>query len=226
VLLLDEPLSALDAKVRSQLREHIRTLQLKLGITTLFVTHDQEEALSISDRVGVMSNGRLQQVGVPAEVYENPVNSFVAEFVGIASRLPGTVRHDGAVETIGVVLPIPARCTGYSAGDEVDVLLRPEAVRVRRDGAGHGVVTQRSFLGSMMRVVVALAGGFEVVASVPATAASEVTIGTVVAVEPVSVLYIAPRRAAGAEGAGAEAGVVTAGAPTSSAAGRDVAAAE
>ena len=101
VLLLDEPLSALDAKVRVGLREEIRRLQLQLGMTTLFVTHDQEEALSISDRIGVMSNGRLEQLGTPRAVYAEPANAFVARFVGRLNELPGRV--DGsAVEVAGV----------------------------------------------------------------------------------------------------------------------------
>ena len=105
VLLLDEPLSALDAKVRVGLREEIRRLQLQLGMTTLFVTHDQEEALSISDRIGVMSNGRLEQLGTPRAVYAEPANAFVARFVGRLNELPGRV--DGsAVEVAGVRIEV------------------------------------------------------------------------------------------------------------------------
>ena len=91
VLLLDEPLSALDAKVRAQLRDQIRRIQLEVGITTLFVTHDQEEALAIADRVGVMREGQLEQLAPPTEVYSRPATPFVAEFVGLTNRLPGTV---------------------------------------------------------------------------------------------------------------------------------------
>ena len=89
VLLLDEPLSALDAKVRAQLRDQIRRIQLEVGITTLFVTHDQEEALAIADRVGVMREGQLEQLAPPTEVYSRPATPFVAEFVGLTNRLPG-----------------------------------------------------------------------------------------------------------------------------------------
>ena len=95
VLLLDEPLSALDAKVRLQLREQIRTLQQRLGTTTLFVTHDQEEALSMADRVGVMRAGRLEQVADPAELYSRPATAFVAEFVGTMNRLPAELGASG-----------------------------------------------------------------------------------------------------------------------------------
>jgi putative spermidine/putrescine transport system ATP-binding protein len=95
VLLLDEPLSALDAKVRLQLREQIRTLQQQLGTTTLFVTHDQEEALSMADRVGVMNNGRLEQLAAPDELYTDPATAFVAEFVGVMNRIPGELQAGG-----------------------------------------------------------------------------------------------------------------------------------
>ena len=91
VLLLDEPLSALDAKVRVQLREEIRRIQLELGITTLYVTHDQEEALSISDHVAVMYGGKIEQMGSPAEMYSAPATPFVAEFIGTMNRLEATV---------------------------------------------------------------------------------------------------------------------------------------
>src|SRR5579863_8872540 len=111
VLLLDEPLSALDAKVRLQLREQIRTLQQRLGTTTLFVTHDQEEELSMADRVGVMRAGRLEQVADPAELYSRPATAFVAEFVGIMNRLPGElgaqpVNGASTVTVLGVTVPV------------------------------------------------------------------------------------------------------------------------
>ena len=101
VLLLDEPLSALDAKVRLQLREQIRTLQQRLGTTTLFVTHDQEEALSMADRVGVMQQGRLEQIAAPDELYADPATAFVAEFVGIMNRMPGELQAGGLVTVLG-----------------------------------------------------------------------------------------------------------------------------
>ncbi len=106
VLLLDEPLSALDAKVRVQLREQIRSLQQRLHTTTLFVTHDQEEALSMADRVGVMRNGRLEQVAAPSELYADPATAFVAEFVGTMNRIPGELESDGRVRVLGAVLPV------------------------------------------------------------------------------------------------------------------------
>ena len=106
VLLLDEPLSALDAKVRVQLREEIRRIQLELGITTLYVTHDQEEALSVSDRVAVMYGGRIEQIGTPAEMYGAPATPFVAEFIGTMNRLEATIVDgaSGRIDDSGAVL--------------------------------------------------------------------------------------------------------------------------
>ena len=130
VLLLDEPLSALDAKVRVQLREEIRRIQLELGITTLYVTHDQEEALSVSDRVAVMHGGRIEQVGTPTEMYGAPATPFVAEFIGTMNRLEATV-VDGSngVEHSGVVLHVD-EARGRTKGDRVLVLIRPEALEL------------------------------------------------------------------------------------------------
>src|SRR6476646_11848784 len=124
VLLLDEPLSALDAKVRSRLRDEIRRVQLEVGITTLFVTHDQEEALAIADRVGVMNKGRLEQLGPPTEIYSRPATAFVAEFVGLTNRMPGVVK-DGEVIVRGCKLPLVEQDT---PDGPVVALVRPEAV--------------------------------------------------------------------------------------------------
>ncbi len=104
MLLLDEPLSALDAKVRVQLRDEIRRVQLEVGTTTLFVTHDQEEALAVADRVGVMSQGRLEQLAAPAELYANPATPFVAEFVGLNNKVPAEVSA-GQVQLLGASVP-------------------------------------------------------------------------------------------------------------------------
>ncbi len=114
VLLLDEPLSALDAKVRRQLREEIRRIQIAVGTTTLFVTHDQEEALALGDRVGVMSAGRLEQIAPPAELYDRPKTAFVAEFVGLTNRLSGDAR-DGDGDTPRSADP-PARGISRAGG--------------------------------------------------------------------------------------------------------------
>src|SRR5437762_5383617 len=124
VLLLDEPLSALDAKVRVQLREEIRRIQLELGITTIYVTHDQEEALSVSDHVAVMYGGRIEQMGSPAEMYSAPATPFVAEFIGTMNRLEGTV-VDGGVEHAGITLQVE-EASSRPQGQRVLVLVRPE----------------------------------------------------------------------------------------------------
>ncbi|MER6224818.1 ABC transporter ATP-binding protein [Streptomyces sp900105755] len=190
VLLLDEPLSALDAKVRLSLREEIRRLQQELGITTLFVTHDQEEALSVADRVAVMRAGRLEQCAEPAELYGRPATAFVAEFVGTMSRIPGTV-GDGMVEVLGQRLPVDGQAPG--AG-EVDVLVRPEAVQVRADGTGTATVVATAFLGAVVRVTVRLADGTEAKADLPAHEAAELGAGSAVRVWlPERPVLVAPR---------------------------------
>jgi putative spermidine/putrescine transport system ATP-binding protein len=155
VLLLDEPLSALDAKVRLQLREQIRSLQQRLGTTTLFVTHDQEEALSMADRVGVMRDGRLEQVAVPSELYAEPATAFVAEFVGTMNRIPGVLQGKDEVSVLGVVVPVRGS-TGAGLSGDVDVLVRPEGLHIAVRPAGNGIVTDRTFLGSVTRVSVRL----------------------------------------------------------------------
>jgi putative spermidine/putrescine transport system ATP-binding protein len=157
VLLLDEPLSALDAKVRAQLRDEIRRIQLEVGITTLFVTHDQEEALAIADRVGVMREGHLEQLAPPIEVYSRPATSFVAEFVGLSNRLSGEVR-DGSVTVRGFKLPLVDRETPEG---QVVALVRPEAVTLASHDAPEsgplvGTVIAVTFLGATSRVTVDL----------------------------------------------------------------------
>ncbi len=161
VLLLDEPLSALDARVRTQLRAEIRSLQQRLGITTLFVTHDQAEALSIADRVGVMQAGRLEQLDTPENVYRRPATAFAAEFVGAMNRLPGRLGDNGDVQVLGHRLAV-TNVEGRKPGAAVEAMLRPEALAIAPDAAGAGEVTARSFLGSSVRVEVTLDGGQKV----------------------------------------------------------------
>jgi putative spermidine/putrescine transport system ATP-binding protein len=158
VLLLDEPLSALDAKVRVQLREEIRRITRDLGITTVFVTHDQEEALAVADRVAVMRAGRIEQIGTPRELYATPVNAFVADFVGLTSRIPGEV-VDGEVVVYGNRLPL----LGDAQPDgPVLALIRPEDVALSAEGV-EGVipasVVSSSFLGSLRRTEFLLPDG-------------------------------------------------------------------
>ena len=166
VLLLDEPLSALDARVRNQLRGEIRRVQQRLGITTLFVTHDQAEALSVADRVGVMYGGRLEQLGTPEELYERPATPFVAEFVGTMNRLPAQVLAGGRLEVLGASLA-GAGADGHRSGSTVEVLVRPEAIEIVAAAPGQGVVSERTFLGSLTRMRVALDDGTELLVDAP-----------------------------------------------------------
>ena len=195
VLLLDEPLSALDAKVRAQLRDEIRRIQLEVGITTLFVTHDQEEALAIADRVGVMREGRLEQLAPPTEVYSRPATSFVAEFVGLSNRLAGEVRG-GEVIVRGCKLPLVEQDT---PDGQVVALVRPEAVSLasrapgfRVSGPLTGTVIAITFLGATSRVTVDL-GDTRVMAQLPTSEASALAAGSrvVLAIRPDPVLVSA-----------------------------------
>ncbi len=153
VLLLDEPLSALDAKVRAELREQIRQIQQRLAITTVFVTHDQEEALSMADRVCVMSRGAIEQTATPAELYSRPTTAFAAQFVGVSSRLPAT-REGGGV----VVLGQPCAARVEVPQGEIEALLRPEDLSARPDPAAAPFVTHQSFLGATTRLTVQVDG--------------------------------------------------------------------
>ena len=196
LLLLDEPLSALDAKVRAQLRDEIRRIQLEVGITTLFVTHDQEEALSMADRVGVMRAGHLEQLGPPSEVYSNPVTNFVAEFVGSVSRLPGEVVAPNSVDVMGSRLSIPASTGGdLPIGSQVDVLVRPESIRIRPQADGTAVVARAAFLGAVVRVVAALPNGVEVTSTLPASEGHTLPAGTRAGIELLGdVLFVVERQ--------------------------------
>ena len=193
VLLLDEPLSALDAKVRLQLREQIRTLQQRLGTTTLFVTHDQEEALSMADRVGVMRSGRLEQVADPAELYSRPATAFVAEFVGTMNRLPAELSSRASTVTV-LGTTVPAQPGGPDSGP-VDALIRPENLTVKAAAGGNGIVTNRTFLGAVTRVAVRLSGDTEVSVDVSSAVALEMAPGTAVEVGLPSAPVLVTQRA-------------------------------
>ena len=163
VLLLDEPLSALDAKIRVALRHEIRSIQRQLGITTVYVTHDQEEALSLSDRVVVMSEGRVEQIGTPFEVYNFPSTPFVASFVGTLNVLPAVVVDAGRGEltVAGQGVRVARRFEG-GTGKSVNIALRPEMVKLGDGPEGSnrvkGKVIDVSFLGSIVRIRVAVGG--------------------------------------------------------------------
>ncbi|GAA1157325.1 ABC transporter ATP-binding protein [Nocardioides aquiterrae] len=188
VLLLDEPLSALDAKVRVQLRDEIRRIQIEVGTTTLFVTHDQEEALAVADRVGVMNAGRLEQIAPPAELYESPATPFVGEFVGLSNRIPTRV-VDGRADVLGTSVPV----LPGSAGGAGVALVRPESITVAADPAGPATVAAVSYLGPVSRVSLTLADGIVVVAQLPSIAADRLSVGdrVRVEVEPTAVLVVA-----------------------------------
>jgi putative spermidine/putrescine transport system ATP-binding protein len=182
VLLLDEPLSALDALVRVQLREEIRRVQTQLGITTLYVTHDQEEALSVSDRVAVMKSGKIEQIGPPSEIYGAPATRFVAEFIGTMNRLESTVSGPGVLDIGGVRVPVVA-AGDRPAGKAVLLLVRPEALELSPmnghvpDGSLAGSVTAHTFLGPVTRVRVASDAGPELVATVSSAHALDFAVG-------------------------------------------------
>jgi iron(III) transport system ATP-binding protein len=155
LLLLDEPLSALDARVRLRLRDEIKSLQRRLGVTTVMVTHDQEEALSIADRIVVMNEGVVEQIGTPAEVYARPATMFVADFIGNMTFLSGSVKGPARVSVAAIELSCPA-VNGLAPGTPVRVGLRPEEVRIR--GIEPGTPNQLSvrikalhYLGSFCR---------------------------------------------------------------------------
>jgi putative spermidine/putrescine transport system ATP-binding protein len=181
VLLLDEPLSALDARVRRQLREEIRRIQIMLGITTLFVTHDQEEALAMGDRVGVMNAGRLEQIAPPAELYDRPRTRFVAEFVGLTNAIPATA-DAGVVDVLGARIPL---LPGSAERGRVRALVRPENVRFAATEDGAARVLAVSFLGSVCRAQAALPDETIVVAQMAASDASGLYPGAPVSISVV-----------------------------------------
>ena len=160
VLLLDEPLSNLDAKLRVRVRTEIRQLQQQLGITAVYVTHDQEEALAISDRIAVMDRGRILQIGTPLEIYHRPANRFVADFVGLANFVEGRVIAAGRVEMQGVTLSV----RDGAGNGAVTLLLRPEAIRLHRlppqqaPNVLRGRIAAVSFLGTLARYWVEVNG--------------------------------------------------------------------
>ena len=173
VLLLDEPMSALDARIRAKLRAELRGLVDRLGMTTLYVTHDQEEALALSDRVAVMRAGRIEQVGTPGEVYHRPTSRFVAEFIGTSNLLTGTVEA-GGLQVNGALWPL--RLPGLRAGEVLTVLVRPEHLILGpADAAGAmpGTVVSTTFLGASRRLAVRCDNGLQVLVEEPSTAADD-----------------------------------------------------
>src|SRR5438128_2915728 len=161
VLLFDEPLSNLDAKLRVQMRQEIRDLQRRLAITTIYVTHDQEEAMAVSDRIAVMNQGSVVQIGTAEDLYHRPASPFVAQFVGRVNLLGGRVVEiagdTARIEMLGSVIAAKALPGGIAPGDAVQLVLRPEAIEVERGGAATGrlqaTVVSRTFLGEKIEYV-------------------------------------------------------------------------
>ena len=158
VLLLDEPLAALDYKLRKDMQVELKNIQHKTGITFIFVTHDQEEALSMSDTVVVMSKGKIQQIGTPTDIYNEPVNAFVADFIGESNILDGVMPEDGKVKFAGQTFV----CVdgGFDKNEPVDVVIRPEDVDVVKPEAGMlvGLVTGVTFKGDYYEIIVDVKG--------------------------------------------------------------------
>ena len=180
VLLLDEPLSALDAKVRVQLRDEIRRIQLEVGTTTLFVTHDQEEALAVADRVGVMRAGNLEQLASPHDLYARPATPFVADFVGLTNRLRATVEGEHA-NLLGTWVPL---LPGSVQRGAALVLIRPESIAVTADPAGRATVVTASFLGSTGSLYAVTESGETVLAQIDNDAVATFSPGDRVSLVP------------------------------------------
>ena len=156
ILLLDEPLSNLDAKLRERMRVELKQLQRRTGITFVYVTHDQAEALALSDQIAVISGGRLQQYGTPREVYSKPQTRMVADFMGLVNIVPGRVTGPGRIE-IGPELTLAVATDGFAAGAGVELAIRPENITLTA-GAG-GTITNHVFLGNISEYEVTLASG-------------------------------------------------------------------
>lgn len=172
VLLLDEPLGALDLQLRRQMQIELKALQKQLGITFIYITHDQEEALNMSDRIAVMKDGRFEQVGTPAEVYDSPRTSYVARFVGTANVVPGTVRRaeNGVLtaECAGGRVPAAQKGYAFAEGSPITLAVRSEHVLFSDAPGAEGipaVIQEKTFAGGMLRITLALADGGTLIAS-------------------------------------------------------------
>ncbi|MFD2238262.1 ABC transporter ATP-binding protein [Aureimonas populi] len=170
ILLLDEPLSNLDARLRDEMRFEIRDIQMRTGITTLFVTHDQQEALTMCDRIAVMNEGRLEQIGTPQEIYDHAASRFVARFIGRANELNGTLAIEAGrpvLHTNGVVLPVAGELPeGVRAGAAATAILRPHSILLAEPGGAglQAVVRRRVFVGNMIEFDLLLDDGQALIA--------------------------------------------------------------
>ncbi|MDE5767572.1 MAG: ABC transporter ATP-binding protein [Malacoplasma sp.] len=155
ILLLDEPLSALDAKVRVQMQQELKNLHKKFGITFILVTHDQEEALTLSDKIIVMSQGKIQQIGKPNEIYDSPANNWVANFIGKANILKGTYLKGNKVKLFDKVLKVDKKYNNFADGEEVNIMIRPEDFDVVTQGKGKIKVTvlETTYKGLMWELI-------------------------------------------------------------------------
>ena len=178
VLLLDEPLGALDLKLRKGLQIELKRIQREVGITFVYVTHDQEEALTMSDRIAVMNRGEVEQVGVPEDVYERPATTFVAGFIGVSNLMPGTVASangDRATVELEAGVNVEAHSNGLSSGERCHAVVRPEKLRITRaeepppDGRPNveGVVDSSVYLGTTTQIVARLHGDVPMTVLVP-----------------------------------------------------------
>jgi putative spermidine/putrescine transport system ATP-binding protein len=201
VLLFDEPLSNLDAQLRDEMQIELKRLQRSLGVTTLFVTHDQGEALSLSDRVGVMAKGVMQQLAKPEDIYHRPATAFVASFIGKPNRLQGRVasRNGAGGRLAAGALELPAARLDQVAGTAVDIVIRQEAIGLHPDPALSdalaGSIVLRSFSGARVRYVVRLADGIELVVEAPSQgpcAALEPGTGVGLTIPPEAVFAMVP----------------------------------
>ncbi len=163
VLLMDEPLSNLDAKLRELMRTEIRRIQQSLGITSVYVTHDQVEAMTLSDRIVVMNQGRIEQVGSPQEIYRHPQTEFVADFIGRTNFVPGVVKavegQNVVVEALGRPLTIPLAERMLREGQHVKLVVRPETIQVvKGDAQYQGIIRWASYLGNVVEYEIEVAG--------------------------------------------------------------------
>ena len=174
VLLLDEPLGALDLKLRKGLQVQLKQIQRDVGITFVYVTHDQEEALTMSDRIAVMNEGRIEQVADPEQVYDKPASTFVAGFIGVSNLMPGVIRGEGANGSIeldsGVSVRTPVN--GFRTGDRCHAVVRPEKLRIGDDGGGtgpqiEGLVESSLYLGTSTQLIVKLPDDVRLTVLVP-----------------------------------------------------------
>ncbi len=174
VLLLDEPLSALDVKIRQKLRMELKQIQQETGITTILVTHDQEEAFQLGDRVAVMNQGRIEQIGTPAEIYDHPATEFVACFVGEVNNLPGFVREKRA-HASDFIVDLPASLRGLPEKTGLRVLIRPENIKITKNkddfekaqGIAQGIYCGTTFLGSQLKLDVELESKQRIQVTIP-----------------------------------------------------------